>query len=670
MVYKTIAISTLAALVGGELTNQAIASPDPATANPQSPARNYVVPTEASPAPQPTEAIAAPEAIQTPEFAQSTETAAALYASNPAANNPTPEFARATSTNNDLVVIATDVQVIGVPEELQQIVLKAIGTRPGTQTSQSQLNKDITAILNTGLFSDARVTRNANPNGWEVAYQVQPAMVRSLQLSGNQVLTPEVANTIFQSQFGKPVSPAALRQGVQQVSQWYKDNGYILAEVLDIQSTPDGAIILELAEGVVGDINLRFLDEEGNPTDGRTREDFIKRELKLQPGQVFKVDVVRQDLQQLYQSGLFDTVDIALNGDATDVGVTYELIERSARAVNAGAGYDKEQGVFGTLSFNDFNVGGVNQRLGVNLQFSRRDFQFDGNFGRPYLASNPDTPGYNINTFRRRTVSRTFDDDVDLANGDDPREGQFGGGVTLSKPLNEEWGGSVGLNYTRTSIRDSDGNITPVDELGNSLSFSGTGIDDLVTVSAGVARDKRDNPFNPTQGSLLRLTSEQSVPIGSGSILMNQVKADYSQYLPLDVIGGNGQEVLAFNVQGGTTIGDLPPYRAFNLGGQNSVRGYGTGDVGTGRSYVLASAEYRIPLFNPVGAVVFADFASDLGTGDTVPGEPGVVRDKPGAGFGYGAGLRVNSPVGIIRADLGFNDQGESRVQFGLGQRF
>jgi outer membrane protein insertion porin family len=46
------------------------------------------------------------------------------------------------------------------------------------------------------------------------------------------------------------------------------------------------------------------------------------------------------------------------------------------------------------------------------------------------------------------------------------------------------------------------------------------------------------------------------------------------------------------------------------------------------------------------------------------------VRGKPGTGFGYGAGLRVDSPIGIIRADYGFNDKGDSRLQFGIGQRF
>lgn len=576
--------------------------------------------------------------------------------------------------SNDLALLATDVQVTGASPELQQIAFNTIGIRPGSSTSQSQLQKDVAALLNTGWFADARVTSSTHRDGMDVAFQVQPAVVRSLQVSGNQVLTPSIANDIFKSQLGKPISPANLQQAAQQLQQWYKDNGYVLAQVLAVQPTQNGVVRVEVAEGVVGNINVRFLDQNGKPTQGRTKEDFIRQELQLQPGEVFRVNVARQDLQQLYKLGLFDNANISLNGDARQVDVTYDVVERSARAVNAGGGYSADAGLFGTISYRDQNFGGINQQVGLDLQVGSRDFQFNSNFTSPYRASNPDRPGYNVSAFRRRVVSRTFDDNFNTTSeaGEDyskPREGQFGGGVTLNRPVGE-WDASVGLNYTRTSIRDNNGNIIATDQLGNPLSFSGTGIDDLVTVSAGVTRDQRNNPINPTDGSVISLSTEQSIPVGSGSILMNRLQANYSQYVPVDLVGGNNSEVLAFNVQGGTTIGDLPPYRAFNLGGLNSVRGYGTGDVGSGRSYVLASAEYRVPIFQPVGAVLFADFASDLGSGDSVPGDPAGVRDKPGTGFGYGAGLRVQSPFGIIRADYGFNDQGDSRLQFGLGQRF
>jgi outer membrane protein insertion porin family len=117
-------------------------------------------------------------------------------------------------------------------------------------------------------------------------------------------------------------------------------------------------------------------------------------------------------------------------------------------------------------------------------------------------------------------------------------------------------------------------------------------------------------------------------------------------------------------------LGNLAPYNAFTLGGVNSVRGYGQGEVGIGRSYVQASAEYRFPIISALGGTLFADYASDLGSAKTVPGAPGIDRGRPGNGFGVGAGLRFKSPLGTLRADWAVTDRGNNRVQFTIGEKF
>ena len=123
-------------------------------------------------------------------------------------------------------------------------------------------------------------------------------------------------------------------------------------------------------------------------------------------------------------------------------------------------------------------------------------------------------------------------------------------------------------------------------------------------------------------------------------------------------------------MQAGTVLGDLPPYEAFSLGGSNSVRGYGEGELGSGRSFFLATAEYRFPLFSIIGGALFFDFGTDLGTAGNVPGNPAGLLDKPGTGITYGVGVRVNSPLGPLRLDYGFNDEGDGRLQFGIGEKF
>jgi outer membrane protein assembly factor BamA len=45
-------------------------------------------------------------------------------------------------------------------------------------------------------------------------------------------------------------------------------------------------------------------------------------------------------------------------------------------------------------------------------------------------------------------------------------------------------------------------------------------------------------------------------------------------------------------------------------------------------------------------------------------------RGKPGSGLGYGAGIRLDSPVGPLRLEYAFNDQGTRRFHFGIGKGF
>ncbi|RCJ25473.1 hypothetical protein A6S26_17035 [Nostoc sp. ATCC 43529] len=697
MKISTTAIFTLATLAAGNVTQQATAA-SAKTVTPTAKPDSLVVPViEETPAR--VETIASPETIVAQQFSQKPlpipttanknspvilKPAATLIQNqkdkvNPSATPlpiPSSPSLQTPATNNNLVVTATNVQIVGANQELQEIVRKVIKTQIGGETSQSQLQKDVAAILDTGLFSNATVNSQSTSAGLNVVYQVQPVIVRSLQLSGAKVLTYQVAQERLQSQIGTAISPAGLQQAVAQINKWYADNGYNLARVLSIKPSPQGILTVNVAEGLVGDIKFRFVsddgktvDSKGNPVGGRTKPDFLQQQLKLKPGQIFQENVVKQDIQQLYATGLFQSVNVALEGDATKVDVVYQLKETGARGVNLGGSYNAEQGLIGTISYQDRNVGGVNDTLALNVGVSSRDLQFNSKFISPYRATNPDRLGYTVNVFRNREVSETFDDEIRLANGDKVQEGHIGGGISFQQPI-DGWNTSLGVNYNRTSIRDRQGNVTPTDAQGNPLSLSGTGVDDLTTVSFTATKDQRDNPLNPTKGSVLSLSTEQSVPIGQGNISLNRLKANYSQYLPVQLFSSKQPQVFAVNVQAGTVIGDLPPYESFNLGGSNSVRGYDSGEVGNGRSYVLASAEYRFPVLPIVGGVLFADFASDLGSGDTVLGNPAGVRDKPGFGFGYGAGVRIDSPLGLIRADYGFNDQGESQLHLGIGQRF
>ena len=573
-------------------------------------------------------------------------------------------------------------------EELIGIAYEAIETEPGRTTTQSQLQEDINSVFETGFFSNVRVFADDTPLGVRVTFVVQPnPLLTAVQVKGNEVLPQTIVDETFQDQYGEILNLKGLQNGIEKLNQWYQGEGYVLAQVVDApQVAEDGIVTLEVAEGVVEDVRVRFFDEEGlededgNPIEGRTREYVIKRYMRLKPGDVFNRNEVEKDLQRIFGRGLFEDVRLALDPgeDPRQAIVTVEVDERNSGSISAGAGFSSASGLFGTVSYQERNLGGNEQQLGAEVQLGTRELLFDVNFTDPWIGGDPFGTSYTVNAFRRRTISLVFDrgeTDVDLPNGDRPRVLRLGGGVTFTRPLSKdplsdaEWTASLGLRYQDVSIRDADGDLSPRDELGNLLSFNDDGTDTLATVQFGIVRDLRNNRLQPTKGSFMRLATEQSIPIGG--IFLNRLRGSYSHYIPVSFTNFNeGPQALAFNVQAGTVIGDLPPYEAFPLGGTSSVRGYRDGDLGSGRSFLQATVEYRFPLFSFLNGVLFVDAATDIGSGSSVPGDPAGVRDKPGSGFGYGLGVRVRSPLGPIRVDFGINDQGENRVHFGIGERF
>ena len=643
--------------------------------------------------PTPTPTPAAPTSTPRPT---PTPTPAAPEAPTPTPAAPEPQ-AQPPAAPEARVLVA-EVFVSGAQGQLEEEIFRVIQTRAGQATTRSQLQADVNAIFATGYFSNVDVRPEDTPLGVRVTFLVQSnPVLRQVTINTvpenttQRVLTQKDVDDIFGKQYGQILNFRQLQNGIKELNQVYKDKGYDLAQVVDASKVgADGTVNLIVAEGVVEDIRVRFLNkegqennEDGKPVRGRTRQFIITREVQLKAGDVFNRQVAERDLRRVFGLGIFEDVRLSFapGQDPRRVVVVVDVIEKNTGSIAAGAGISSSSGLFGSVSYQQQNLGGNNQTLGAEVQLGQQALLlFDLSFTDPWIAGDPYRTSYTVNAFRRQSISLIFDGgkpEVNLPNGDNPRIVRTGGGISFTRPLSRdvfkpaEWVASLGLQYQRVAIRDSDGNRSPVDELGNNLSFSGGGSDDLLTLQLGAVRDRRNNPIKPTNGSLLRFGLEQSVPVGQGSILLTRLRGNYSYYIPVKFTKfGKGPQALAFNLQGGTIIGDLPPYEAFALGGSNSVRGYGEGDVGAGRSFVQATAEYRFPIISVVGGALFVDFGSDLGTGSSVPGNPAGVRGKPGSGFGYGLGVRVQSPLGPIRIDFGFNDNGGNRIHFGIGERF
>ena len=607
---------------------------------------------------------------------------------SPAEVTPAPAAAEPEETR----VLVSEVDVVStsdqpLPPELVDAVYRAISTTPGRTATRSQLQEDINSVFSTGFFSNVQATPEDTPLGVKVTFFVEPnPVLTNVEVRNRQVLPDETIDEIFGDQYGQILNLQEFQGAVLDLNDWYQENGYVLAQVTAApQISDDGTVTLIVAEGEIESIEVRYItadgeatDEEGNPIDGKTRDFIVTREFETEPGDVFQQDAIQQDLGRAFGLGIFEDIRLSLDPgdeDPRKVKVIVNIAERDTGSIGASLGFNLRGDLFGQLSYNEDNFGGNNQKLRTEGRVTTRgDFLFDLSFTDPWIAGDPYRTSYTASLFNRRATSLIFDNgpiDVNLPNGDTPRLNRLGTGLSFSRPLDNGLSLSLGAQYERVALLDADSRVSPVDELGNQLTASSSGRDDLFTVQFGAVLDRRNSAIQPTSGSLLRLGTEQSVPIGNGSIFSNKLRASYSQYVPVNFFNSDrGGETFAFNLQGGTVLGDLPPYEAFPLGGGNSVRGYEEGAVGSGRSFLLGTAEYRFPLFSEfLSGALFADYGTDLGSGDSVPGNPAGVRGKPGNGFGYGAGVRVQTPLGALRLDYGLSDEG-SRFHFGFGERF
>lgn len=220
-------------------------------------------------------------------------------------------------------VLIAEVLVTGVEGELQHKIYETIQTKPGKISTHSLLQQDINAIFAIGYFSNVKALPEDTPRGVRVTFKVKLNPIFKEVKINSKVLPQKIIKEAFQSQYGSILNLGHLKEGIKKIENWYLDNGYVLADFVGTPKvTDDGTVTLEVAEGVIEDIQAQFVKiingksfyiQNGKPISGNTPKLLIIHDFRFKRGDVFNINSVKKELARIKRARDFNEITVSID---------------------------------------------------------------------------------------------------------------------------------------------------------------------------------------------------------------------------------------------------------------------------------------------------------------------------------------------------------------------
>ena len=209
----------------------------------------------------------------------------------------------------------------------------------------------------------------------------------------------------------------------------------------------------------------------------------------------------------------------------------------------------------------------------------------------------------------------------------------------------------AGFDFSYTSAGDIDDGSSVIDSAVLLESSRSVGVNILINY------DTRDSVLSPSSGRLIELDSRWYSKVFGSETEFYVQSLLYSEYLGV----GTSGDVLAWQVHGRFTQGDVPWDQLSKLGGGSLLRGYNSGRY-RDEQMLLAQMEYRLNLAGRHGMVFWA------GAGALANEVVNLSVDEllPTAGVGYRFQVK---PKVNLRLDMGFGN-GDSGFYFNVNEAF
>ncbi len=497
------------------------------------------------------------------------------------------------------------------------------------------------------VVNDARLDFSPDGKALDIVIDVDEGpryRVGNVTWEGNEIVADSTIAKLIKLESGEVFDDLAFSQVQFDVNSIYWDKGHIYSNVSPIKTRRKGHII-----------DAEFRIDEGSPArvreikivgNTKTAENVIRRELVLNPGDVFLRPRLMRSVREIFNLGYFAAppqITPTTASEDGDVDITLRVEEKPAGQFRLGAGFSQLNRVSGFIGVTEPNFLGRGLNVGFDWEFSKYRQNISASFTEPWLFGTPTSLSLSVFNRVQQQVAQQFYSDR-----------RTGFSVVVGRPF--PW-----LDYTRLAAR---------------YRFEGVELTDFASDYEGVLRDinwpqltssfgftfirnSTDSPFHPTRGTRTAITTTWTGgDLLGGDVSFQEYQLDFSYYEPLF-----WKFVLEVNTQVGILDGydnpdQVPDYEKYRLGGnrQWALRGYdffdvvpeGNAEFIGGRYMQILSYEVSYPIAPPT---VYGVFFFDTGNtwNDLKSADPFDLKK------GAGLGIRIELPaLGTVGLDYGY----------------
>ncbi len=470
--------------------------------------------------------------------------------------------------------------------------------------------------------------------------------VGNFNFEGNTIVKADFLRPLFKMDQGDYYNEEKIRKGLDKAREVYGAGGYYeftaypdLAPRDMPAANADGAtgpsaptpaakepdgppvvdVTMRVQEGKQYFVNrITFL---GNTT---TRDNVIRREMRLVESGVFNTEALKYSVRRLNQLGYFKALEgEAIGVDKTPgsdnkVDVKLQFEEQNRNQLTFGAGVSQFEGFFGQLSFQTSNFLGRGETFTISAQQGSRAKNYQLAFSEPFLFDRPMTAGIDI-------FNREFEY-IGLYT-----QASAGGNLVYGFQVQDFARMFINYSFERIKVKDlNPAFLNPLVLAGNpllqeSLLLGAGGQRTVSKIGPTYVYNTINDPIFPTTGKRLTASFDLAGLGGNTKFYNPRIEGiAYFQQTRRTSFGFRAQA--EFIASYGKTVA-LPIFEKLFMGGEYSIRGFDLRTVGPrdpfsgvvvgGNKSLLFNAEYLINIAGPVRLVLFADAGQvrDVGEG-------------------------------------------------------